>query len=439
MIIRSNWMDATTKTMRIVAYIYTDPLIEEPPSVEIWGWEIDRVYQDLGQREQLDRLLADCLADGIDYLLVRRLDELGDSVCDVQQVLAKLQGMRIELITTETQVESQLNLLQLIGKIQSNQLSRRMRQGHARNRLKSLPPPGKAPYGYRRGKDKYTIDKSSAPVVKDFFDRFIIYGSLRGAVRYLDKKYNKKISASTGLRWLSNAVYRGDTSYLNGEVISDTHAAILSRDEAAQIDRLLRRNRRLPPRTASAPRSLAGLVSCQHCGQNLTVTSVSAPRRVEKYLYLRPTHCDRQPKCKSTPYERVLTTTIERICADLPTAVDRVEMPNMDGFKADIMREIEAKQAAIDRLPELITSGVLDRETVELRTYKLKTEISKLQDRVAAFPPVNLQSLAQAVSIPQFWLDLSESERRFYFREFIRAIEIDPQSADLDLHLRFIF
>jgi DNA invertase Pin-like site-specific DNA recombinase len=423
----------------IVAYIYTDPLIEEPPSIEIWGWEIDRVYQDLGQREELDRLLNNCLAEPIDYLLVRRLDELGDSVRDVQQVLAKLQGMSVELITTETEIEPQLNLLQLIDKIQSNQLSRRMRQGHARNRLKSLPPPGKAPYGYRRGKDKFTIDKSTAPVVKDFFDRFMIYGSLRGAVRYLEKKYNKKISASTGLRWLSNAVYRGDTAYLNGEVISDTHAAIISRDEAAQIDRLFRRNRRMSARTASAPRSLAGLVSCQHCGQNLTVTSVSAPHRVEKYLYLRPTHCDRNPKCKSIPYDRVLNTTIDRICADLPIAVNQVGTLNLDGFKAKIIREIENKQKAIEQLPELIKSGILDRETVELRTYKLKTEISKLQSQVAAFPPVNLQSLAQAVSIPQFWLDLSESERRFYFREFIRTIEIDPQVTDLDLQLRFIF
>ena len=433
--------------MRIIAYIFTDPLIEEPPSVEIWGWEIDRVYQDLGQREELDSLLErlrqpllnNHLTEPIDYLLVRRLDELGDSVRDVQQVLAKLQGMNVELITTETEIEPQLNLLQLIDKIQSNQLSRRMRQGHARNRLKSLPPPGKAPYGYRRGKDKFTIDKSTAPVVKDFFDRFIIYGSLRGAVRYLEKKYNKKISASTGLRWLSNAVYRGDTAYLNGEVISDTHAAIISRDEAAQIDRLLRRNRRMPGRTASAPRSLAGLVSCQHCGQNLTVTSVSAPRRVEKYLYLRPTHCDRNPKCKSIPYDRVLNTTIDRICTDLPIAVNQVGMPNLDGFKAKIIREIEDKQNAIEQLPELIKSGILDRETVELRTYKLKTEISKLQSQVAAFPPVNLQSLAQAVSISQFWLDLSESERRFYFREFIRTIEIDPQVIDLNLQLRFIF
>jgi DNA invertase Pin-like site-specific DNA recombinase len=433
--------------MKIIAYIYTDPLIESPPDLEIWGWEIDRVYQDLGQRHELDRLCQDCQEQRCDYLLVRRLDELGDSVREIQQVLAKLLDLNIKLITTETEIEHQLNLLELIDKIQSNQLSRRMRQGHARNRLKFLPPPGRATYGYRRGKDKYTIDRSAAPVVKDFFDRFIIYGSLRGAVRYLEKKYNKKIAASTGLRWLSNPVYRGDTAYLDGEVISDTHAAILSRDEAAQIDRLLRRNRRLPPRTASAPRSLAGLVNCEHCGQTMTVTSVSAPRRVEKYLYLRPTNCDRVPKCKSIRYDRVLNITIDRICADLPIAVNQIGMPNLDGLKAKIFQQIADKQQEVEQLSKLINLDIPDlpaqrvgnRETVELRIYKLKTAISELQDRLAAFPPVNLQSLAQAVSIPQFWLDLSESERRFYFREFIRSISIDPQVADLALQLRFIF
>jgi DNA invertase Pin-like site-specific DNA recombinase len=425
--------------VKIVAYIYTDLLIEEPPSEEIWGWEIDRVYQDLGRRDELDRFWQDCIDRRCDYLLVRRLDELGDSVRDVRQVLIKLQELGIELITTETDIEPQLNLLQLIDRMQSDRLSRRMRQGHARNRLKSLPPPGKAPYGYRRSKDKYTIDRSAAPVVKDFFDRFSIYGSLRGAVRYLEQKHHKKIAPSTGLKWLSNPVYRGDTAYLNGEVISDTHAAILSRDEAAQIDRLLRRNRRLPSRTASAPRSLAGLVNCQNCGRMMTVTSVSAPHRTERYLYLRPTDCDRTPKCKVIPYDRVLKTAIERICIDLPIAVARSDMPNLDGFKAKIAQDIIDKQQEIFQLPELMNAGILDRETVDLRAYKLKTEISALQNKLAAFPPVNLQSLALTVSITQFWLDLSESERRFYFREFIKSISIDPQLADLNLQLHFIF
>jgi hypothetical protein len=121
--------------------------------------------------------------------------------------------------------------------------------------------------------------------------------------------------------------------------------------------------------------------------------------------------------------------------------------PNLDGIKTKISQEIADKQLAIEQLPKSVNAGTIDspeqrryqRETDDLRIYKLKTEISQLQDRLAAFPPVNLQSLAQAVSISQFWLDLSESERRFYFREFIRSIEIDPQAANLDLQLRFIF
>ena len=75
----------------------------------------------------------------------------------------------------------------------------------------------------------------------------------------------------------------------------DTHVAILSRAEAAQVDRLLRRNRQLPPRTASAPRSLAGLVSCQTCGCGFTVSRVTRRRQPEEYLYLRPKACPPNP------------------------------------------------------------------------------------------------------------------------------------------------
>mgnify|MGYP003339245554 CR=1 FL=1 len=133
-----------------------------------------------------------------------------------------------------------------------------IREGHARNRLKGLPPPGRAPYGYRRGKDRYTIDRAAAAVVKDFFEHFLLYGSLRGAVRHLAQRYGKKISTSTAQRWLTHPVYRGDLCYQKGEVVRDTHTALISREEAAQIDRLLRRNHRLPPRTAGTCRSLAG-------------------------------------------------------------------------------------------------------------------------------------------------------------------------------------
>ena len=454
--------------MKIIAYLYSDPLLEPTPDRDLWGWEVDRVYQDLAivtvpkkgkdlaiARQQWQQLLEDCQAEPADYLLIRRVEELGDSVQSVGDRLAELEGLGIRLIVTEQAtsplppaladqpilkgVDLQADLLKLLQQVQREQRSRRIRQGHAQNRVKALPPPGKAPYGYRRSKSRYVVDRSTAPVVKDFFEQFLLYGSLSGAVRYLAKKYSKKIAVSTGHRWLTNPVYRGDLAYQNGELVSDTHAPIISREEAAQVDRLLRRNRQLPPRTASAPRSLAGLVVCRECRSPMTVTRVSAPRRDHEYLYLRPTGCTQTPKCGAIAYNEILQQTIARICEDLPRAVAGVELPDVGTVKQGIGGAIAAKQAILLQLPPLVTSGVLDQETADLRAYKLRTEMAVLQGKLAQLPPVNLQAIAQTVSIPQFWFDLSEPERRFYFREFIRQIQLIRHEETWKLKLMFIF
>jgi DNA invertase Pin-like site-specific DNA recombinase len=435
--------------MKTIAYSYTDPLLESAPDAAIWGWEVDRIYQDLGDRHQLQQLLRDCQSESDDsletYLLVRRLEELGDSVQAVGDRLTELESLGVHLIATEEKVGAdnqpltRADLLNLLRSLQEGQRSRHIRRGHARNRVKSLPPPGKAPYGYRRGKDRYVIDRSAAPIVKEFFENFLLYGSLRGSVRHLEKKYGKKISVSSGKRWLTSPVYRGDLIYQNGEVISDTHAAIVSREEAAQVDRLIRRNRRLSPRAASAPRSLSGLVFCAACNSPMTVTRVTAVRKSQEYLYVRPIACSNRPKCRALPYQQILEQTIQRICEDLPRAVTGMAMPDLERIKQDVLAQIFAKQAILEQLPTLVTSGVLDIETADLRAYKVRTEISALQAQLAQLPPMNLQAIAQAVSIPQFWLDLSEAERRFYFREFIRQIQLSRQEQGWQLQLMFIF
>lgn len=433
--------------MKIIAYLYSDPLLESTPDPTTWGWEVDRVYQDLGDRPELKQLLSDCAAEPANYLLLRRLEELGDSVIEISDRLSQLENLGTQIVAVETpgsiQQLSQLppnpsDLMQLLAEIQATQQSRNIRKGHARNRIKALPPPGKAPYGYRRGKDRYALDRTAAPAIKDFFEHFLLYGSLRGAVRYLAQKYGKKISVTTGRRWLTNPVYRGDLAYKNGETISNTHVPIISRDEAAQVDRLLRRNQRMPPRTASSPRSLSGLVICGQCQSTMTVTRVTTYRRDREYLYLRPTHCPQQPKCKAIAYAEVLQKTIDRICQDLPPAVAQLQTPD-SAIKNKITGAIADKQQILDQLQQLCDRQILDEETSQLRAYKLRTEISQLQNKLAQFPPVNLLETAQAVSLPQFWLDLTESERRFYFREFIRQIQINRQDTSWQLRILFIF
>ena len=438
-------------SIKIIAYTYSNPLLETAPPDAVWGLEIDRVYQDLGDRSSLDRAIADCKLNPPNYLLVRRLEELGDSIIAVSNRLTLLESLGIEIITTEDDYcsskfneinDSQLKnkLATLLYKIQENKQSIRFKEGHARNRLKILPPPGKAPYGYRRGQDKYIIDKITAPVVKDFFERFLLYGSLRGAVRYLEKRYGKKISPTTGKNWLTNPVYRGDLKYKNKDIVSNTHTAIIDRDEAAQIDRLLRRNSSLASRTASAPRSLAGLVVCQKCQLTMNITRVTQHHQKKEYLYLRCQNCPQKSKCKAISYVRVLEQTINKICVELPLAVAQINSCDRNSIEDNLKQKITDKNNILEQLSSLLEQNILDLETFALRRYKIRTEIAQLETQIAQLPPGNLKAIASAVSLPQFWLDLSEAERRFYFREFIQQIDlIHNNSQTWKIQLVFVF
>lgn len=436
--------------MRVVAYCYREIKGSSDLSSAL-GEErsaaVEQVYTDValptepGYRPERDRLLADLQAHPADRVLVDTLAALGNDPAEIRHWVQALESAGAEVVTLNDGAIDVDSILQGVD-LASDQRRRRLREGHARSRLQALPPPGKPPYGYRRGQGRYLIDRATAPVVTAFVNEFLLYGSLRGAVRFIEGKLGKRISVSTGRRWLTHPVYRGDLQYQDGNVLRDTHAAIISRDEAAQIDRLLRRNRPLPPRTAGAPRSLAGLVTCQECGQPLTISKTAPRGQAKTYLYLRPSGCPKAPRCSAIPYDDALNRIVEQICQELPPAVAQFTARIPPGAPAPgtgLQGAIAAKEAAIAQLPTLEESGVLDAETAALRRYKLRGEISTLHQQLAQLPPVNLRELSQSVSIPQFWLDLSETERRFFFREFIRDIQIVREGEAWQVELVLVF
>ncbi|PSN15556.1 recombinase family protein, partial [filamentous cyanobacterium CCT1] len=191
-----------------------------------------------------------------------------------------------------------------------------------------------------------------------------------------------------------------------------------------------------------AARSLAGLVTCQTCGQPLTISKTSPRGQAKSYLYLRPSDCPNRPRCKAIPYDKALNRIVAEICQVLPQAVAQFTAKIPPGSPAPgnrLQSQIEAKETVLAQLPALEDSGVLDAETAALRRYKLRGEVATLHQQLAQLPPVNLQELSQSVSIPQFWLDLSEAERRFFFREFIRDIQIVRAGDEWQVELILVF
>lgn len=438
--------------MLTFAYACISPYSSVALTAEDFPNAVDRLYVDhchwQAPRPELQQLMQDCQQQSPDRLLIKQLGDLGASPTAVFEAITYFEQNGIQLLTTDQSDQtapfsadklSPDTLLQLAETIAAQHRSRQLETGHARNRVHLLPPPGRAPYGYRRGRYRYALDKSTTPAIKDFFEHFILYGSIRGAARFLEKAYGKKIAPSTAQRWLQHPVYRGDSEYKDGNVIRDTHTPIISREEAAQVDRLLRRNRQLPPKTVSAERSLAGLVQCAECQSKLRVSRVTRPRQTQEYLYLRPIHCERAKTCRAIAYNTVLAATITAICTEFPQAVQNLTAPPVGAIKAGLAAQITAKETLLNQLEQLQQQGILDQASADLRRYTLRGELATLEQQRSQLPPENLSTIAQTLGSPAFWQDLSESERRVYLREFIQTIWLDRAEHDYQVRVQFVF
>lgn len=197
--------------MRVLAYRYGEgtgkELFQSGWGEAVLQYDIAQYYEDLclppspGHRPQLAQLLVDNREQPADLILVQGLEALGDSLTEVIAQLQALEAMgsRVMIWPGGTLVKD-LALVPQLAEMQDQLRRRQLRRGHALNRLQSLPPPGKAPYGYRRGQDRYLIDRTTAPVVTALVNEFLLYGSLRGAVRFIENRFGKRIAVSTGDR-----------------------------------------------------------------------------------------------------------------------------------------------------------------------------------------------------------------------------------------------
>ena len=87
--------------MKIIAYSYSNPLWESSVDTHDWGYEVDEIYEDLGGRWQLEKLIKDCQGAPANYLVIRRVQELGDSLEEVSDRLHKLEALGTIVVTIE--------------------------------------------------------------------------------------------------------------------------------------------------------------------------------------------------------------------------------------------------------------------------------------------------------------------------------------------------
>lgn len=128
--------------MTIFVYSYSDPLLDAAPEPELWGVEVDRIYSDWGQRQQLTQLLTDLdTGDRPDYLLLRRLDELGENLSEIGDRLQHIENYGVGIIATEQDYQSDQPLDQkALGQLFQT-IGDRLRQQKNSTGPRQKPPP----------------------------------------------------------------------------------------------------------------------------------------------------------------------------------------------------------------------------------------------------------------------------------------------------------
>jgi hypothetical protein len=176
----------------------------------------------------------------------------------------------------------------------------------------------------------------------------------------------------------------------------------------------------------------------------MAVSTTTVRGKTQRYLYLRPTACPQQTRCSAIAYDAVLQAVIADICRTLPQAVaqwqtTRPPTTTIASPQAQLHSQLQQRETALAQLPNLVETGILDTETADLRRYKLRAEMAQIAQQMAQCSPINLAELAPSVALPRFWLDLSEAERRFFFREFIRRIDLIRQGETWRVALVLVF
>ena len=197
---------------------------------------------------------------------------------------------------------------------------------------------------------------------------------------------------------LSNPVYVGDTRY-NGELILDTHEALVSRETFALAKKI---HDTREERTRGAMRSnhlLTGFVYCACCGARVSCVLRGGQSRYYYVCYSRnpanPTMVrDPDCPCKSWPKEEleaVVDYEVRQLIFDreaLGPLVKRsaIAVSDPEDHSAALQRKLENLDKQIARLMDLYQDGTLPVDLLNERVKKLYAEREALAANLTEAP-----------------------------------------------------
>lgn len=403
------------------------------------GWIVTGVYIDaaktarknMHKRAEFQRMIEAVKRGEVDLLLFCRLDRWFRSVADYYKVMEILQAhgcdwktIDEEYDTTSANGRLYINVKLSIAQNEADICGERIDVVFDSKIAHGTVVSGSCPFGYRVNEEKrLEIVPEEAGIVQDAFNHFESTVSQRGTVKHIRETYGVNWCQATFQRMLSESLYTGiyDRGGRKNENFCPT---IISREQFAKVQSLLKRNARSAP--SGRVYIFTSILKCAECNHNLV------GYQTREYYYYRCNQHFQRGKCKHN--KSVREDMIEKWLFDnLESELNRVrlewEVKAAEKKKAALRTDKAALKRKLTKLKELYVNELIDIEEYK-KDYEIYTAaLRQLPEPAAEAPPdfEAVEKLLQA-DFKNIYESLTREEKRTLWRSVISEIRIDSEN-----------
>ena len=373
--------------------------------IQVIGNYIDRAMSaKTDHRPEFQHMIKDSYKNLFDVVLVWKLDRFARNRYDsaYYKNILKKNGVRLVSIKESISQGADGILLEAIlegyAEYYSAELSEKVKRGMTENALKAKANGVRAPFGYYiDNDDKYQIDESIAPVVKEIYSLYLEGKRVKDIAKLMNargiKNRGYEMNYNSVFRILTNRKYIGE--YKFGDIIlPDAMPAIIDVDTFNEVQRRLKNNKKAPAMHRSEDDYLLTTkIFCGKCGAMMT-GEIGTSHTQAKYRYYKCNHakkrkCDKKAVKKDWIEDLVIEEILTLISNDevVNELSDRIyEMQAEESAAVTVVKnqltEVERK---LNNLAEAIAQGVFSSTTKKLldeleeQKSNLETELFEVQ------------------------------------------------------------
>lgn len=395
------------------------------------GWQYV-IYEEvksgesLAGRPQMMKLLSD-IEQGeifIDAVLVMDYDRLsrgdGEDQSKIKKTLARSDVFvvtyddgRIYDLNNDSD-DMVTDMYAMMARFEYKMIKKRLKRGKQEGARKGLWINGTPPIGYKLDKEarKLVIDEEKYPLYRKIINMALNGYSANEIAWALNKEGYK---SKRGLLWspkvirdiLKDETHLGKIIYqkFKGDahkdrpntyklerrprsewiIVENCHPAIKTQEEHDKILELLESRKTVPMRARQRKYPLSGLVTCGKCGRIMRM------RQRGNSIHIRCGHYDKFGNLctnRGGTAQTIIDAIHEKLKAYRELTLNKIE--NSEGNEGDnirkdierVLKEIDKKQKALERIDEAYEEEVYDVKTYRERRKKVSDDIEKLDDEL---------------------------------------------------------